>query len=112
MARPRLLIRPCLLLVLAEAPGHGYALIDRLKGLGFDWDGPGPIYQHLRNLQDASLLQSSIATRSGPARRIYELTDSGKAALDVSAGGVGHLSWLTGEFLRRHRRMTGLGAKP
>lgn len=107
-----MLIRPCLLLVLAEAPAHGYALIDRLKGLGFDWNGPGPIYQHLRHLQDSDLLRSTIATREGPARRVYELTDAGVAALDVSAAGVGQLNWLTGEFLRRHRTMAGLGAKP
>ncbi len=48
----------------------------------------------------------------GPARRVYELTDAGMAALDVSAAGVGQLGWLTGEFLRSHRIMTGPGAKP
>lgn len=66
-----------MLLVLAEAPGHGYALIDRLKSMGFDWSGPDPICQHLRNLQDADLVRSTVAARRGPARRVYEPTDSG-----------------------------------
>lgn len=37
IAHPRALISPCLLLLLAEAPGHGYELMERLKPLGFDW---------------------------------------------------------------------------
>lgn len=53
MGRPRELLAPSLLLLLAEAPGHGYELMDRLRPLGFDWGGPGPIYRELRTLEDA-----------------------------------------------------------
>ena len=40
MGRPRALVAPSLLLLLAEAPGHGYELMERLRPLGFDWGGP------------------------------------------------------------------------
>ena len=41
--QPKNFARPCLLLLLAEAPGHGYELMERLTALAADWGGPGPI---------------------------------------------------------------------
>lgn len=72
---------PCILLLVAEAPRHGYELIDRLKEFGFDWGGPGPIYHHLRKLGAAGLVRSRWEHPGGPARRVYELTDLGTATL-------------------------------
>ena len=54
--RPRELLSPFLLLLLAESPGHGWDLMERLRPLGFDWGGPGPIYRDLRALEAASLI--------------------------------------------------------
>lgn len=69
MRRPRELLPPALLLLLAEAPGHGYELMERLKPLGFEWNGPGPIYRELRSLEAAGLITSSWAVGStGPGR--------------------------------------------
>ena len=79
VAHPRALLAPCLLLLLAEAPGHGYELMERLKPLGFDWGGPGPIYRELRSLENAGLVASAwSAPRAGPVPRVYELTDEGR----------------------------------
>lgn len=80
-ARPRGLLGPCILLLLAEAPRHGYQLIDPLKAFGFDWGGPGPIYQALHKLFSAGLVRSVWEQSGGPARRVYEPTETGITSL-------------------------------
>lgn len=80
-ARPRGLLGPCILLLLAEAPRHGYQLIGPLKAFGFDWGGPGLIYQELRKLFSAGLVRSSWEQPGGPARRVYEPTETGMTSL-------------------------------
>ncbi len=104
IARPKVLVRPCLLLVLGEAPGHGYDLVNRLGALGFTWNGgPGGIYEHLRTMEQASLLHSTISTSgAGPARRVYELSTDGRQMLDLAAVSVSRLSELVVKFLDRY----------
>jgi PadR family transcriptional regulator, regulatory protein PadR len=105
---PRALLAPCLLLLLAESPGHGYELMDRLKPLGFDWNGPGPIYRELRALEAANLVTSAwSAPKAGPVPRIYELTDAGHEALERSAAGITELQGLIAHYLDRFGKVTG-----
>lgn len=106
VAHPRALLAPCLLLLLAEAPGHGYELMERLKPLGFDWGGPGPIYRELRALENSGLVASAwSAPRAGPVPRVYELTADGRGALDRCATNVVGLTSLLNQFLSRHRSL-------
>jgi PadR family transcriptional regulator PadR len=106
VAHPRALLAPCLLLLLAESPGHGYELMERLKPLGFDWGGPGPIYRELRSLENAGLVASAwSAPRAGPVPRVYELTAEGRKSLDRCADNVVELSGLLTQFLGRHRAL-------
>lgn len=106
MRRPRELLAPSLLLLLAEAPGHGYDLMDRLKPLGFDWDGPGPIYRELRTLEAAGLVTSAWDVgASGPGRRVYDLTAAGLASLDRAVTGVAALQVLIADYVARVRRL-------
>lgn len=106
MGRPRELLALSLLLLLAESPGHGYELMERLRPLGFDWGGPGPIYRELRSLEDAGLATSDwFVGQSGPGRRVYELTPSGRESLDRSVAGVIGLQRLIAEFQARHQAM-------
>ncbi len=103
---PRSLLAPCILLLLAEGPGHGYQLMERLKSLGFDWNGPGPIYRELRALEAANLVTSSwSAPRAGPVPRVYQLTAAGRDALDRSAAGIIELQGLTAQYLTRYRKV-------
>lgn len=105
---PRALLAPCLLLLLAESPGHGYELMERLKPLGFDWNGPGPIYRELRALEAANLVSSAwSAPKAGPVPRVYELTAAGREALERSAAGITDLQGLIAEYLARFRKVTG-----
>lgn len=104
---PRALLAPCILLLLAEAPGHGYELMERLKPLGFDWNGPGPIYRELRGLEAANLVTSAwSAPKAGPVPRVYELTPAGQAALERSAAGITDLQGLISQYLARFRKVT------
>jgi PadR family transcriptional regulator PadR len=106
MGRPRELLAPSLLLLLAESPGHGYELMERLRPFGFDWGGPGPIYRELRSLEDAHLVTSDwFVGQSGPGRRVYEITASGRESLDRSVVGVFGLQRLIAEFQARLQAM-------
>ena len=106
MGRPRELLAPSLLLLLAESPGHGYELMERLRPLGFDWGGPGPIYRELRSLEDAGLITSDwFVGQSGPVRRVYEITPRGRKSLDRSVAGVLGLQRLVAEYQVRFRAL-------
>ncbi len=110
---PRALLAPCLLLLLAESPGHGYELMERLKPLGFDWNGPGPIYRELRALEAANLVTSAwSAPKAGPVPRVYELTPAGREALERSAAGIAELQGLIAEYLARFRKVIAAGRPP
>ncbi len=112
-SHPRALLRPCLLLLLAERPGHGYDLVERLKPFGFDWGGPGPLYQTLRRLEEVGWVVSAWdASAAGPARRTYELTDEGWATLDDYAEGLDGLRARIDEYQARYRRVSGLASTP
>lgn len=70
--------QPRLLLELAKKPAHGYELIERLSENGGTAPDPGNFYRMLRVLEDDGLVSSNWDTQNtGPARRVYELTDQG-----------------------------------
>lgn len=76
----RLILRPALLLLLAEGDSHGYELIDQLDQLGFEagsWDS-SIIYRDLRDMEEMGLIQSSWDDDSkGPKRRVYQINEAG-----------------------------------
>ncbi|MFC4056125.1 helix-turn-helix transcriptional regulator [Actinomadura syzygii] len=75
-------LRPFLLVLIHERPGHGYDLIDRLAGMGLADVEPGHAYRVLRGLERELLLTSRwMPSDAGPARRLYELTPAGSAYL-------------------------------
>lgn len=69
--------------VLATGPQHGYAVIEQLRTRSGDaFDLPeGTVYPVLHRLERAGLLDSSWSEESGRRRRIYRLSESGRAAL-------------------------------
>lgn len=72
-------IQPRLLLQLAKKPAHGYELLDLFGQLDEETSpDPGGMYRVLRAFEEEGLVRSNWDTSgSGPARRIYELTDQG-----------------------------------
>jgi PadR family transcriptional regulator, regulatory protein PadR len=77
-------VEPCLLLLLRERPSHGYELAERLRALGFVEGDAASVYRTLRAMERDGLAQSAWrSSAAGPARRTYQLTPDGCAALDA-----------------------------
>ena|SRR5918994_4913866 len=72
-----------LLASLAARPGHGYALVERLReGSGGAFDlSEGTVYPALYRLERAKLLTSRWAVAGGRRRRIYSITRAGRREL-------------------------------
>ena len=72
-------VRLALLSLLAESPGHGYDLMKRLeqRSGGVDQASAGTIYPVLQQLEDEGLVRS----RETEGKKVYEITDSGRAEL-------------------------------
>ena len=80
---------PRLLLELAKKASHGYDLIERLGQEGNSSPDPGNLYRMLRSLEEDGLVCSTWDTQnSGPARRVYELTDQGQEFLHAWAATI------------------------
>ena len=84
--KAELYIQPSILLALKHKASYGYELIRKIPDFGFV-EGqvpPGMIYRHLRDLEDNGLVASRWETDgTGPAKRMYDLTDEGREILDV-----------------------------
>jgi PadR family transcriptional regulator PadR len=80
----RRLLPSALLLLLVEAPSHGYALEERLAGIGRFGLPAGSVYRELRRMEAAGTVTSAweMAEEGGSPRRTYEITDLGRQWLD------------------------------
>lgn len=77
-------IDPCLLLLIAQNPSHGYDLVEKLKRYGYDAVDPTKVYRRLRRLEGESFLESAWSTETpGPARRAYRITEEGQDFLQT-----------------------------
>lgn len=100
---PRNYLRPCLLLLIAERPSHGYDLLERLEELGMAATDPGGLYRMLRSMERDDLVDSEWETSSaGPARRVYTVTDEGMDWLHAWAGALREGRRLLSRFLERY----------
>jgi PadR family transcriptional regulator PadR len=77
-----------ILAVVADAPMHGYAIIEELKRRsGGSLSLPeGTVYPALHRLEAAGLLSSAWSHGEGRRRRVYELTRRGERELGVRRG--------------------------
>lgn len=81
-------MQPSILLGLYARPSYGYELIQNIQKFGFveGQAPPGMIYRHLHQLEGDGLVFSEWDTEaSGPAKRMYRLTDEGKETLALWA---------------------------
>jgi DNA-binding PadR family transcriptional regulator len=103
-------IEPFLLLDLLRAPSYGYDLIRRLSDYGFRRaaEEPGVVYKVLRSLEDAGSIRSTWWTQeSGPARRYYEITDSGRDQLGHRVNQLRRFQERVTQLLDEYERLTG-----
>jgi len=79
------LLHPAVMAVLAEEPQHGYAIAQRLRAMSMFCESPpdpAGIYRVLKSMEDDGFVQSEWdLAASGPAKRRYTLTKSGRACL-------------------------------
>ncbi len=108
LRHPPELLGPFTLLLLAERPGHGYELRERLKEMGFSEHQTSPLYRELRRLETAGLIWASWEppARRGPARRVYALTCSGSKALASCATSASDLIRTLTDYRRRVEAVT------
>lgn len=108
-ALPKDFLRPCLLLLLRERPGHGYDLLRRLPPFGFEQSDPGRVYRTLRALERDGLVLSRWETsEDGPERRVYELTGAGMEELHRRARALDGTRRLMDAFLVRYEEFVTL----
>jgi PadR family transcriptional regulator len=101
-------MEPFVLAFLASGASHGYAIVGELAELGIT-NGPvdvGQVYRTLRDLEQAGHVVSSWTTGTGPARRDYDLTEDGYAALDEWAAVMKERGRLIAEFDARYLEWT------
>jgi PadR family transcriptional regulator len=87
--KPERYIQPSILLALKQKPSYGYELIQQIPQFGFieGQAPPGMIYRHLRELEDNGLVLSQWETEgTGPAKRVYQLTEEGLEVLEFWIG--------------------------
>lgn len=107
--RVRGFVQPWLLLLLAQAPAHGYDLMERLAQ---DEDSPGAdpglLYRTLRQFEEEGLVRSSWDTEGGgPARRVYEITAEGLDYLHAWAANIRRTQRRLDRFLGEYETQFG-----
>jgi PadR family transcriptional regulator PadR len=104
-ARVERFVEPSLLLLLRERPMHGYELLERLPDVaGEDVRvDVGNVYRILRALEEEEIVRSEwSAELPGPAKRTYELTESGRRLLDRWADALRQAQAAIAGFLDRY----------
>lgn len=74
-----------LLKLLTEEENYGYAVVVKLRDLGFNDLNEGSVYPALSRLEKQGLLASRLQTSSsGPARKYYSTTPNGRESLTAA----------------------------
>jgi poly-beta-hydroxybutyrate-responsive repressor len=101
-------IQPSILLGLYHRPSYGYELIRNIQRFGFivGQAPPGMVYRHLHQLEGDGLVSSEWKTEgSGPARRMYNLTQDGKEMLALWIGYMEKQVENLEEFINQYREV-------
>jgi PadR family transcriptional regulator PadR len=108
-AVPRDHFRASILLVLGEAPAHGYDLPVLLSPLGLGATDRGFVYRTLRTMEADGLVASAWdPSPLGPDRRIYTVTSAGRewamtASATLREADAQMATWLTRYQVLRRR---------
>ena len=87
---PRDILAPFVLLAVSLQRSHGYVIEDYLRALGLFGITMSTLYRTLRQMEKDGFLQSTWEPGpTGPARRVYTITDTGRVWLDSSAAMLG-----------------------
>lgn len=104
LAPPRRFVLPAVLLLLSEAPGHGYRLEKDLRGFGFGPIDRPTVYRALAHLQADGLVESAPDTATTrQARRVYRITPLGERVLRLWMNVIKEERDDLGRVLRRYQ---------
>ena len=81
LAPPRKFVLPALLLLLSEAPGHGYGLEKQMAEFHLGRIDRPTIYRALARLEADQLIQSLDDDEEGKSRHLYQITPLGEQVL-------------------------------
>ncbi|MBU2009141.1 MAG: helix-turn-helix transcriptional regulator [Chloroflexi bacterium] len=109
---PRDFLTPWVLLVLRNWSMHGYQLMQTLTMFGLASFEPTTVYRTLRRLQKTGLIMSAWETGdSGPAKRVYSLTDAGEEFLRTWASALRQYQGLLVRFTEVYSQGQRLASK-
>lgn len=101
------IVEPMMLLLLANEPMHGYLLVERLDvEFGVSGLPPQTVYRALQDMESQDWVQADwdVDSAQGPPRKVYHITESGRAALDAWSLEIEELRRMLGVFLDTYRR--------
>jgi PadR family transcriptional regulator len=102
-ARIERFAEPAVLLLLRERPVHGYELLEQLPELTGERADMGNLYRFLRVLEAEGIVSSEWDDEAaGPSKRVYQLTDDGRALLDQWASALKDSQTRSASFLTRY----------
>ncbi len=103
-------LQPCLLLLLADGPQHGYSLMEELSRrqlLGGDVD-VGNLYRTLRRMEMEGMVVSAWSEPGpGPNKRVYRISPQGQELLQQWAGALEQRTLVINRFLTEYHRVFG-----
>jgi len=88
-------------------PSYGYELIQNIQKFGFvqGQAPPGMIYRHLHQLEEYGWVSSEWKTEgTGPAKRMYCLTEEGKEMLGVWVDYMDRQAETLSGFVKEYRQ--------
>ena len=104
-ARVERFAEPAVLFLLSERPAHGYELLEQLPELTGERADMGNLYRFLRLLESEDIVRSAWDDDApGPSKRVYELTDEGRALLAEWAGALRDAQERIDRFLTSYER--------
>lgn len=90
---------PAMLLHLKEINTHGYELMKLMTEFGIESIDKGNFYRTLRKLERDNIVTSTWDTATtGPAKRIYSLTETGETYLELWANTLSEQQKLLNQF--------------
>ncbi|MFJ7954433.1 poly-beta-hydroxybutyrate-responsive repressor [Lysinibacillus sp. NPDC096418] len=99
MGTPKNFLVPIMLLHLRDWNSHGYELMEKIMQFGIESVDQGNFYRLLRQLEKDALVTSEWdVTSSGPAKRIYSITEAGEQYLEMWAGSLSHYQKMLDQF--------------
>jgi poly-beta-hydroxybutyrate-responsive repressor len=105
---PNDFLTPWLLLLLRNWSMHGYQILQTLRVFGLATLDPTTVYRTLRRLEKDGLISSGWQTgESGPAKRVYTLTEAGQEFLQTWAVALERYQGILDRFFEVYTEQSG-----